>query len=467
MLHKVRRGLSPIVAVLLLMILVVVIAIVFYVWLPSYMGGVESSAGSTKREFVKIDGVSVAGGNLKIYARNIFDVKVTVDRVYFLSPSGMVLYTYDLSSPVTMEPGQVATITIPVPTELRNSEHIVVKLGSTEGTGSNGYPVNFKAVGQTWVSGWSYRRKIDITENSGSNLYDYQVRIILDSTTLDSPADFFSKATPDDIRFTDSTGVNFLSFYIEYWNAAEQKAVVWVKVPILESSSTTTIYLYYGNPTATSASNGYDTCELFEDFEEYSVGSHASPPWIIFTTSALFPYVPADFIVENIFGQNSYKILKSSTAYPGGAYRSYAGSSYVVTGKVMDYTGTSNNPHPGVIFALADTDNWDGIYLREGWDQIVWARVRGGSWSAARVWSQPINRGEWYRIMVKVNGGTAQVYFNDQYVDTITGIITPTNGIGFLFFNSGWDYGYFDNLCVAKYVVPEPTYIIGPEETTP
>ncbi|MEM5810201.1 MAG: DUF2341 domain-containing protein [Candidatus Aenigmatarchaeota archaeon] len=51
-----------------------------------------------------------------------------------------------------------------------------------------------------------------------------------------------------DIRFTDSDGTQ-----LNYWQEADGK--FWVKVPSIPASSTKTIYVYYGNPNATSASS--------------------------------------------------------------------------------------------------------------------------------------------------------------------------------------------------------------------
>jgi len=466
-----RRGSSAVIATLLLVVVAVAAAVFFYMWVTSSTGEIEGEAGEAPREIAKIEGVSAEGTRLTIYVRNIGETKLYVDTVYFEATTGLVIDTaMPEGAPIEIAPGEVKPVSVDIPSEVKNAKsRVLIRVASAGGVFSNVYPINVQALssGSTWLSEWSYRRRITVTERTGSTLYDYQVRIVLDSTTLDNPVDFFSKASYDDIRFTDSGGVNELSFYIELWDEVNLKAVVWVKVPVLEGGATTDIYMYYGNPGASSASNGRETCELFEDFEDYAVGSSASPPWTIFTTHMFFPYNPADFMVVNVAGQNSYQNEASSTAYPGGAYRDFSGSRYIVIGKVMDCTGGDNNPHPGVIFAFANSDNWDGIYLRESWNQIVRARVRGGSWSAPQAWSVPIDRGVWYSIMVKVDEGSAQVYLDGDYIGGFTDAIAPTSGVGFLFFNNGYNYGYFDNLCVMKYVVPEPGYAIGAEETPP
>ena len=71
----------------------------------------------------------------------------------------------------------------------------------------------------------------------------------------------FDKANDDgsDIRFTLSDGVTELAFYIESWDKVEQSAIVWVKIPEIPANGQVLIYMYYHNPSATLPS--YATIE--------------------------------------------------------------------------------------------------------------------------------------------------------------------------------------------------------------
>ena len=82
-----------------------------------------------------------------------------------------------------------------------------------------------------------YRRVITITEQSGSNLTDYQVLIELDNTNFN-----FSHTRSDggDIRFTDTAG-NLLSYWIESYDVSTQTGKIWVKVPSIPANSSTVI----------------------------------------------------------------------------------------------------------------------------------------------------------------------------------------------------------------------------------
>jgi len=110
---------------------------------------------------------------------------------------------------------------------------------------------------------FKYRRPVTITEQSGNNLTNYQVLVELNSTNFD-----FSHAQTngEDIRFTDASG-NFLSYWIEDWDAVNESAKVWVKVASIPANSSTVIYMYYGNSSLSSLSDGDSVFEFFDDFE--------------------------------------------------------------------------------------------------------------------------------------------------------------------------------------------------------
>ena len=119
-----------------------------------------------------------------------------------------------------------------------------------------------------WASAytdWQYRRPITINNPNSADLTDFQVKITLDSSNFD-----FSKANSDgsDIRFADATG-NTIPYYIESWDSTNQRAVIWIKVPSIPASGSTTVYMYYGNSEATSESNGDAVFEFFDDFDTF------------------------------------------------------------------------------------------------------------------------------------------------------------------------------------------------------
>ena len=103
-----------------------------------------------------------------------------------------------------------------------------------------------------------YAKRQPITINSASALTDYQVKLTVAYDT-DMQPDF------DDLRFTSSDGTTELSYWLES-KTDSTTATIWVKIPSLASGDNT-IYMYYANASATTASNGDNTFEFFDHFD--------------------------------------------------------------------------------------------------------------------------------------------------------------------------------------------------------
>lgn len=106
---------------------------------------------------------------------------------------------------------------------------------------------------------WSYRTELTITENSGSTLTNYQVRLDLDASYFDT--DYVWTSDGRDLRILDTDDTTELEFFIESWNSATQTAVVWLQFDTLAANSNRLVYLYAGNPDAIAG----DTILTFED----------------------------------------------------------------------------------------------------------------------------------------------------------------------------------------------------------
>ena len=120
------------------------------------------------------------------------------------------------------------------------------------------------------LAGWKYYSDIVINNSNDTDLTDYQVKITLDSSNFD-----FSKANSDgsDIRFSED-GRTTIPYWIESWDSASQKTIIWIKVSSISANSSKKIRMYYGNENAVSESNGDNTFELFDDFEGTSLDTN-------------------------------------------------------------------------------------------------------------------------------------------------------------------------------------------------
>ena len=113
--------------------------------------------------------------------------------------------------------------------------------------------------------GWSYRAPITIEEQSGSNLENYQVLVELNDTNFNFED---AQSNGEDIRFTLDDYTTLIDYWIEEWDKTNKSAKIWVKVPSVSASGTKLIYMYYGNPSASSTSNGDNTFKFFVNFDK-------------------------------------------------------------------------------------------------------------------------------------------------------------------------------------------------------
>lgn len=184
--------------------------------------------------------------------------------------------------------------------------------------------------GPGWFHPWEFRNPITIGNSSGSALTNFQVKVTLGSSFE------FAKAKTDgsDVRITASDGTTQIPFWIESWNPAGHAASIWVNVPSIPTSSTT-VYIYYGNSFASSASNGDATFNFFDDF---SYMETVSPAVINTAIGKAISWIQQ---AQNaVSGGVSYYYDLSAGWYPVG-YPEVSG--YIIP-TLYDTAAASNNP---------------------------------------------------------------------------------------------------------------------------
>jgi len=106
---------------------------------------------------------------------------------------------------------------------------------------------------------WQYSEDL-IIFNPNAAVTDYQV--LANLTGISFPIE--ANTSGADIRFTDANGSE-LSYWIENWDFTNRSGQVWVNVTNIPAGAST-LRMWYGNPSATSSSNGDATFVFFEDF---------------------------------------------------------------------------------------------------------------------------------------------------------------------------------------------------------
>jgi hypothetical protein len=99
---------------------------------------------------------------------------------------------------------------------------------------------------------WPFQSQFNITDVSGQDLTDYQIKLELSGSDLNS----LYAWTIDgyDLRIVANDG-SPLEFWIDEWDQATETMDVWVRFPYIAANSTTSIFLLYGNDNATALAN--------------------------------------------------------------------------------------------------------------------------------------------------------------------------------------------------------------------
>jgi len=219
-------------------------------------------------------------------------------------PAGRTGWTYYSEASSILNVG--AQISLPTNNSITQTSDIDFNAGSfasttIEGTGA-GASVRLIGVGPDVTP---FKKPITINNFQNSNtLTNYQVLVTLDTQSLISAQKMRSDC--GDIRFTDSDGTTLLNYWLE-GDCNTTSTRIWVKVPSIPASSSKTIYVHYGNPSATSQSNGTSTFLAFSLKFDGPIGGRTSMGGVAYNCALL-----SDGTAK-CWGYNSYGQLGNGT----------------------------------------------------------------------------------------------------------------------------------------------------------
>ncbi len=261
-LRKAKKALSPVVASIILIAVVVAVSLAVATWM-----------GSMAFNFMKVDEIGVTNYSwasdvsyVNLTVKNLGTSKITLSDVKVNdAPASNVSI---VSGEATLEAGETVIIKVTDSFTASNKyEFTVVTTSSTKivyvatAYSSTSSPENW------YNPSWLKRREVTIDNSLNPNeLTGYQVQL-----TVEYDSDMISDFS--DLRFTDSDGQSLIPYWIESYVPSDS-AVVWMRAPVVPASSTATVYMYYGNPSATSESNQDNTFDVFVDFTRDGVISY-------------------------------------------------------------------------------------------------------------------------------------------------------------------------------------------------
>ncbi|OQB05190.1 MAG: hypothetical protein BWY21_02058 [Parcubacteria group bacterium ADurb.Bin216] len=205
----------------------------------------------------------------------------------------------------------------------------------------------------------SYSRRKPITINSVESLTNHQVKMTI-AYDSDMQTDF------DDLRFTASDGQTLLNYWIES-KTNSSTADVWIKIPSLAIGSNK-IYMYYGNPSVSTTSNGDNTFIFFDHFDG-SVASTSKWSWAAPVSNSTLSLLGTSSTAWTAIATNNSTFITigttvdirakayhyNSTSYGeqirtnGGSGEQSIGLAYVLSGHQGQYRNTISSASFGAI----------------------------------------------------------------------------------------------------------------------
>ncbi len=134
-----EKGITPVIAIILLMIIAVAAATLTYIWVVGYVQTSLPSSSIALGERLKFEAASLRKNTQWTFTgvvRNIGDTSITIDAAYLLDGDGKTFVAEASGfSSVTLDPGEAKTITADFGTSGVEAGRVyVVKVVTTQGT---------------------------------------------------------------------------------------------------------------------------------------------------------------------------------------------------------------------------------------------------------------------------------------------------------------------------------------------
>ncbi len=213
-----------------------------------------------------------------------------------------------------------------------------------------------------WNEEWEYRKKVALdTSSSGAyiqqNLMDFTVLVRLHTGNFDFTR---VKENGEDLRFVSGDDATLLKYHIEMFDAFDEIALVWVKIPnMAPSSNQNSIYIYYGNESAVS---GQDSKSSFDSL--YQAVYH-------FNEFEGTPQDAASYSVhssEYLAGQGLAGVIGNGATFSGAGYMKIPDNPALVFDKGLTFSTWIK------IFQEQD-DAW--LFYRQSGDKSISIGING------------------------------------------------------------------------------------------
>ena len=334
-----------------------------------------------------------------------------------------------------------------------------------------------KAQGIGWLLGWGYRKSHQIVGSTAGAVTNYQVNVTVyyGSGTDSKWAVYLNgKCRSDfgDVRFTADDGVTPLPYWIET-KVDGSYAVFWVRVPSIPASpGTATIYIYYGNSSATTTSNGTATFFFYDDFSGTSLDTSK---WSVAFVDSLMGYTVSG---------GALKLYSTKSA------KDSAWHSILVRSVRSDLPASIAVRARALFVAPSSVEATGGLHGRIGYGPVTESAGGGGAGIASEFVNKDYTFGifcnwvtnsvtnaysfnTWYTVEMRYYNNTGYSLLNDVQKASLSATVSSPNyvSVGLTIgdlssgYNANAQYMLVDWIAVRNFVNPEPSHgSWGPEE---
>jgi hypothetical protein len=316
----------------------------------------------------------------------------------------------------------------------------------------------------SWNPSWTQRSAVTIT-GTGTALTNYQI-------SLSVPWKANMEANFGDVRFVASDNATVLNYWMTN-EVASTSATFWVEVPTIAASGTTTIYMYYGNPSAVTTSNIHTTFIFGDDF--------ADPTY---TADHIDPFIggaSTQGVVIGTDGSPEYEMQGDNTKTDNDNRDEPIAQISNTDGSLMQFPENyiaeddveSSVPYGNVFFnaRYLNVSNKYEQLLDFQYHQVVENKVVNDTWTelaSAYIGPTTPATNTWYDFEAEVSAGASdgtvlQTFVNGvQEIPNLTDSSLTYNGLAFLNFSVDEPFqAAFRDVTVRQYAAVVPQVSLG------
>jgi hypothetical protein len=318
-----------------------------------------------------------------------------------------------------------------------------------------------------WNPNWSYRKKINIG-GTGTQLDDFQILIAANLTGEYNNGKVLSGC--QDIRFTNLSGSE-LNYWVEGCDVTGNLSGFWVKVSRINATGNTGVYMYYGNPSANSKSNGTATFIFFDDF------SGDLSKWTVDPENVDAIHINTSLGNPAPSLRHNPDSSQTKSAYFDTRIIANKSTAYRFDNATIDYdlyfAGAPRIIHqfgfrvPSLEFANGYTWRLQSSTADGGWLEFSGATT----WTALGSSYPALSTGIWHHVQINVSGSSYAATVDYLYGNSTSDstkltqdyIVSHVHGVTL----DSSSYVLLDNIRARKYSPILPSYNLNSEEVKP